>query len=198
MEYSSLIDKVKMVITKPRDFFERAVGEPVTLPELIRSYVVVLAAVPAVGHLIGLGVVGRSFMGHHVTLGMKYTIPYVILWYLLTVVMAGVVSFLSSKLAPNFGGKEDLASSAKAVIYSYTPAWVAGVFYIIPALGWIALVAGLYSLYLLYLSAGIVIGVPENKKVGFVVILVVASVVAWILVGAIAQATMPGPARHVF
>jgi hypothetical protein len=177
---------------------ERAVGEPATLPELIRGYVVVMAAIPALGHLIGLGVVGRSFMGHHVTLGMKHTIPYVILWYLLTIVMAGGISFLASKLAPSFEGKDDLSSSAKAVIYSYTPAWVAGVFYIIPALGWIAVIAGLYSLYLLYLSSGIVIGVPENKRIGFVVVLVVASVVAWILVGALAGATMPGPARHVF
>jgi hypothetical protein len=39
--------------------------------------------------------------------------------------MAGGISFLASKLAPSFEGKDDLSSSAKAVIYSYTPAWVA-------------------------------------------------------------------------
>jgi hypothetical protein len=55
-------------------------------------------------------------------------------------------------LAPSFDGQKDSAQAFKVAVYSYTPAWVAGVLQILPLLGILAVLGGLYGLYLLYLG----------------------------------------------
>src|SRR3546814_17909838 len=54
----------------------------------------------------------------------------------------------------------DVCSSDLVAAYSATAAWVAGVFQIVPSLGWIGAILGLYSLYLLYLGLPILMKAP--------------------------------------
>jgi len=64
-------------------------------------------------------------------------------------------------------------------VYSFTPAWVAGILDIIPALSPLVVLASLYGLYILYLGlAAPLLDTPREKVIGyFIVSLVVAIVI---------------------
>ena len=53
----------------------------------------------------------------------------------MAVVGVFILSFIINALAPTFGAQKNSAQAFKVAVYSYTPAWLAGVFQIIPALG---------------------------------------------------------------
>ncbi|MCK4505746.1 MAG: YIP1 family protein [Candidatus Aegiribacteria sp.] len=188
---NSLIEKVKELLTKPAEFLVKAKDEQTTLKELIMGYVIFLAAIPAIGNFIGYAVIGRSIFGHIVRYPMKYALPHAILWYAASVALVIGVVFITQKLSTNFGGSGDIDVAARAIVYSYTPAWVAGVFYIIPALSVIAMIAGFYSLYLLWISTDKVLDIPENKRMTFMIVLVIAVILVGLLTGVIAGLALP-------
>lgn len=188
---NSLVEKVKELLTKPAEFFVKAKSEQTTLKELIMGYVIFLAAIPAIGNFIGYAVIGRSIFGHTVRYPMKYALPHAILWYAASVALVIGVIFITQKLSTNFGGNGNIDVAARAIVYSYTPAWVAGVFYIIPALSVIAMIAGFYSLYLLWISTEKMLDIPENKRMTFMVVLVIALILVGLLTGVIAALALP-------
>ena len=68
---------------------------------------------------------------------------------------------------------------------------MAGIFGIIPALGWLGIL-GLYSLYLLYVGLPILMKAPEDKAVGYTVVVIIAAIVLFLVVGLVAGTFMAG------
>jgi hypothetical protein len=76
-------------------------------------------------------------------------------------------------------------------VYSYTPAWIAGVLNILPALGILGILAGLYGIYLLYLGLPFLMKAPQDKAAGYTAVVVVCAIVLSIVamsVGALVMA----------
>jgi hypothetical protein len=109
-----------------------------------------------------------------------------VLYYILSLVGIYVTAYIADALAPSFGSKKDLTGAMKAVVYSYTPVWIVSVLNIIPGLGVIVFVAGLYSLYLLYLGLPLMMETPPEKKIGYVVVVLVATIVVMSVVSLLA------------
>ncbi len=190
-----IIQKVIRLITNPGDFFAEVREEPTTLKEMILNYAVFLAAIPAIANFIGYGLIGRSFMGYTVRYPMQYAIPYAIVWFVASIALLVGVSFIASKLADSFGGSVSVDQAGKAVIYSYTPGWVAGVFFIFLPLAPLAFLGGLYGLYLLYMATDKLLDIPKEKQVGYFVVLLVGMIVAGALTSVLANIVMPGIPR---
>jgi hypothetical protein len=71
----------------------------------------------------------------------------------------------------------------KLAVYSMTPAWVAGIFHIIPALGVLAVLGSLYGIYVLYLGFNLpIMGTPKEKATGYLVVSVVVMIVLMVVV----------------
>ena len=66
-----------------------------------------------------------------------------------------------------------------------TAAWVAGIFYILPFLAILALIGALYSLYLFFVGLPVLMKVPADKVVPYVVVIFVACVVVFWIIGMI-------------
>nr|WP_283773432.1 YIP1 family protein [Altererythrobacter sp. KTW20L] len=92
-----------------------------------------------------------------------------------------VVAYVANYLSPRFGGRDDYPAAFRLVTYSWTAAWLAGIFGLIPMLSILGIL-GLYSLYLLYKGATPVMGVPQDKAVGFTAVTIIAAIVAMFLV----------------
>jgi hypothetical protein len=73
-------------------------------------------------------------------------------------------------------------------VYSYTPAWIAGVLHIIPTLGLLIIFAALYGLYLLYLGLPVLMKCPQDKAAGYTVIVVVCAIVVAVIAGLVSTA----------
>jgi len=99
----------------------------------------------------------------------------------------------ASYVAPTFGGEQNSAQAMKVAVYSYTPAWIAGVLQILPLLGILAIFGAFYGLYLLYLGLPRLMKCPEDKAVPYTAVVVVCAIVLSIVITAI-SATIFGAA----
>jgi hypothetical protein len=115
--------------------------------------------------------------------------------YLLALGMVYVLALIIDALAPNFGGQKNFIQALKVSAFSPTPSWLAGIFSIIPSLGIIGSLLGLYGLYLLYVGLPVLMKVPEDKAVPYIVVVIIATIVLFVVLAGIASLTMPGPIR---
>ncbi len=176
----NLVDRVKNILLQPKTEWAAIEPEQTDPKTLYTSYIVILALIPAVAGLIGTAFIASMFAGR---IGFGFALGAAIMQYVLTLVMVFVIAFIADALAPSFDGQKNLNQALKLTAYAMTAAWVAGVFAVVPLLGWLLVLLGsLYSLYLFYLGVPLLMKVPEQKVVGYtVVVVVVAIIIGWVL-----------------
>lgn len=179
----NLANRVKNILLQPQSEWQVIETEQTDPQSLYTGYIMILALIPAVAGLIGTTFM-VSFMGGRI--GMGFVIGAAIMQYVLSLVMVFVVAFIADLLAPSFDGQKNLNQALKLTAYAMTAAWVAGVFTIIPMLGWLlSLLGGLYALYLFYLGAPLLMKVPAAKTVGYTVVVVLAAIIVSFIIGMI-------------
>ena len=115
-----------------------------------------------------------------------------LLTYGLTLATIFILALVIDGLAPNFGGQKDQVQALKVAAYSATAGWVGGIFGLVPALAVIGILFALYGLYLLYLGLPVLMKAPEDKALGYTVVVVIVYIVLFLIVGAIvASLTAP-------
>ena len=193
----TIVERAKNICLSPDKEWTVIAAETTSTGSLLTGYVVPLAAVGAVAGLIGGSLVGRSlgFLG-------TYRVPLVtgVVVAAFSVVMAVVgvfvLSLVINALAPSFGGEKNSAQAFKVAVYSYTPAWVAGVLQILPSLTVLIVLAALWALYLLYLGLPRLMKCPQDKAMGYTVVVVLCAIVMGVVItvvmGAIGGAGMIG------
>ncbi len=183
----NLQTRVVNILTKPKEEWPVIAAEPRDVAGLYSKYVVLLAAISPICTAIGYSVVGMGF-------GIRYSftgaIVLAVVQYVLTLVGVYVCGFVVAKLAPTFQSEPDTAQAVKLVAYAWTPAWVAGVLNLIPALGILVVLASLYSIYLLYLGVAPVMKTPPDKVIPYLVVSAVVLIIVYFVIGAIAAALL--------
>jgi hypothetical protein len=157
----------------------------------------ILAAIQAVAGFIGTSLFGVSAFGVSMRIPLITGLVQMVLGYGLTLVMVYVVALIADALAPGFGGQKNQLNALKLVAYSSTAAMVGGIFALIPALGALTLIAGLYSLYLLYLGVPILMKVPQEKAIPYTAVLVVCAIVVGMIGGTVLGAVRGGPTMNM-
>jgi hypothetical protein len=176
-----IVERVKAILLTPKSewlVIERESGEPAYL---FANYVAILAAIPAVCGFIGTSIVGVA--GYRA--GLFSGLLGAIVGYILAFVSVYVMALIIDALAPSFNGQKNFNNALKLVVYSYTAAWLGGVFSLIPAISILGLLCGLYSLYLLYLGIPVLMKSPEDKSLVYTIVAVVCAIVVSIVIGAI-------------
>ena len=184
----SLTERAKNIILRPKTEWPIIDAEPATIGGLYRNYVAILAAIPAVAMAVGMLLFGISLIFVTVRPSAGYVISNAILGYILSLVGVYVLALIIEALAPTFGGQKNRTQAFKLAAYSYTPAWVAGILYLLPSLGILVLIAGIYSFYLLYLGLPILMKSAADKTIVYLLAIVAAAIVLGIIVGAITGA----------
>jgi hypothetical protein len=190
----NLVDRAKQLILQPKQEWATIAAEPHTVQDLYTGYVMVLAAIPAVSYFIGFSLIGTSMVGVGYGVPIANGVAHMISQYVLSLGLIYVFAIMIDALSPHFGGEKDLTQSFKLAAFAPTAAWLAGIFYIIPALSILGLL-GLYSLYLLYTGIPILKRVSEDKAVPFVAIVLIAAIVLGVLVNALAALMIPTTVR---
>jgi hypothetical protein len=175
----NIVDRVKKICLSPAAEWGVIAGETTPAGSIVTGYILPLAGISAVAGFIGGSIVGRTlpFVGTYrapVTAGLTMAI------FMLVMAVVGVyiISMIINALAPTFGAQKDSAQAFKVAAYSYTPAWVAGAFQILPGLGaLLGLIGGLYGLYLLYLGLPRLMKSPEDKALGYTAVVVLCAIV---------------------
>ena len=180
----NLVERAKNILLSPAKEWDVIKGENLTIADMFMKYAVILAAIPAVAGFIGYVVIGMSFGGFGT---FRWPVGTALVWAILSYVLSlgGVflLAFIIDALAPTFGCKKDLVGAVKIAVFSYTPAWVAGVLGIIPAISVLMVLASLYSLYLMYMGLQKIKEPASDKLIGYFVVSIVALIVIYWLVG---------------
>ncbi len=186
-----IIERVKSILLSPRDALTAVKSEEISVADFMKEYVAILAAIPAVAQFIGLALVGHSVFGRRSFIG---TLFYSALFYILSLVSIFVYSKVINALAPRFNATKNDSSAFKLTVYSWTPAFVAGIFHIIPGLQVLAMLGGLYGIYILYLGLPILMESPEDKTVAYTVVSLIVALILMVVIGSIAAAIAFGRA----
>jgi Yip1 domain/zinc-ribbon domain len=188
---SRLIERVKAILLTPATEWPVIEREATSAVDIYKGYVAPLAAIGAVASFIGLSLVG---IGGFFRVGLMAGLLHTVVAYLLTFVVVFVVALLVDTLAPTFGGQRDSLRALKVTAYSYTPAWVAAVLNIVPALAVLGLIAALYGLYLLYLGLPVLMRNPPDKSLAYTVVVVLCAIVIGAVFAALSTCLLGGPA----
>jgi hypothetical protein len=192
---TSVLDRAKAILLKPAETWGVIKNESTSIKDIYQKYLVILAAVPAIATFIGLTVVGISipFLGTWKP-PMFPTLVSQIVHYVISLGMVYVAALVIEKLGPKFEARVDTLSAFKLVAYSMTPAWVAGIFGVFPSLMMLmGLVGFAYSVYVFMLGVQPLTGVPDNRKIGYVVVSALVIVVLGIIINFIAGNFSPTP-----
>jgi uncharacterized membrane protein len=189
----SLVERAKEIILKPQETWEKIKGEETTIKELYTSYAGILALIPAIASFIGMSLIGTSFMGFHYRAPIATGLVHAILQYALTLVGVYVVAFIIDALAPKFESKKNMLAAMKVAVYASTPAWIAGILGIIPVLSVLIILASLYGLYLFYVGLPILMETPQEKAMGYFVVVIVVAIIVSVLISVFAGLVVSRP-----
>jgi Yip1 domain len=189
----NLVQRVKGILLSPQTEWQVIDAEPTTPAELYRSYIAPLAAIGPIAQIIGYSVFGITvpFVGtYRVPIGSAITSALVA--YILTLAGTYILALIIDALAPTFSGQRSQIQALKVAAYSSTASWLAGIFALIPGLRLLAIL-GLYSVYLLYVGLPIVMKSPREKAMGYTVVIILAAIVLFMIIGVIASRFMTTP-----
>ena len=172
----NLVDRVRNILLTPKTEWAAVDAEPASIQQIYARYVVPLALIPAVAGFIGGSIVGIGVPGvGTVRVGMLAGLLGAVLQFFLLLALVYVLALVINELATMFGGRMDIIAAFKVAAYSSTPAWLAGVFTVVPIFAFLSVV-GLYSLYLLYLGLPLLMRVPVERAWAYTAVVAGAAV----------------------
>ncbi len=162
------------LLLRPGRTWDRIAERPTEPRALFLRYAVPLAAIPAVCSVVGVLTFGFNIANVGVHMSVVGLILGALTNYGLTLVAVWALAAFVDWTAPAFGGVRDRTSALNLVVYAATAMWVGGLAEIYPSLGIpVGILAGLYSLYALYLGLPRMMGTPEDRRLtAFAAILV--------------------------
>lgn len=179
------IDRAISIVKNPQAELNKVKSEQISKDYLIKQYIAILAIIPAVAYIIGMGFIGVNFGFGSFKLPLETAVVGGVMTYILSIAGFYVTSLVINALALNFASKQNENQAMKLAAYAYTPVLLGGVFNIIPMLGIIGLLFSLYGLYILYLGVPLLMETPQDKALTYTIVIIVAMIVIYAVMGAI-------------
>ena len=180
------VNRATNILLQPQSEWSAIAHERSDPKALYLGYIAILAILPAAATLVSTWLIGSLGFGR---LGARVALQAALTGYVLSLAMVLAIAFVANFLAPRFGGRSSFDQALKLTAYALTASWVAGIFTILPVVGWlISLLGGLYSLYLLQVGAPQLMKMSERDAVGYGIALVAIGVVITFLIGAVLAA----------
>jgi hypothetical protein len=182
----NLVDRVKNIVLTPKTEWPVIASESTSVRDLYLGYAVPLAAIGPVAQFIGLCLFGFAFL-FAAGFGMPivWALSQAIVHFVLALIGVFIVGLIIDALAPTFGGTKNRLQALKVAIYSSTPGWVAGVLFILPALGILAILASLYGIYVMYLGLPVLMKAPQEKAVPYTAVVIICAIVVFAIITAV-------------
>ncbi len=163
----SIFDRVKGIIVDPRSEWIKIAAEPATVQSIYTGWIMILAAIGPLALLVA-----------------THSLQWALAQYVLSLIVTFVLALIVDSLAPSFGGTKDFVASLKLTAYSYTAAWLAGIFNLLGMLGGLlGLIATIYAFYTFFLGAPVLTKAAPAKALPFTLIVVLCGIVLGILAG---------------
>lgn len=178
-----MLNRVINILLKPTSEWQVISNEPSSVGRIFGGFAIPFSVLQAVAGVVALGVlgIGSDMMAQA---GLSISMP-AIIWrmvvgFVLSLVLLYALAYIGSLIAPSFNGNSDTVQALKLFTYSSTPTWLIGVvtpfFMGSPGLmilfGLLSFAAIGYAIYLIYIGAGPVMGITQDKLAGFTVVVI--------------------------
>ncbi|MCB0352125.1 MAG: YIP1 family protein [Bdellovibrionales bacterium] len=193
-------DRALAILKDPKGVWSQIILQENPDPKsLYQNYLIPLAALPVIASYLGMVFIGVSVPLSNITLkwGVGSGLGIAVTMYLSYLLMPAVVAFCIEKLAPRFQSSISFARALQLVVYAMTASLVGGIFSIIPALGFVGMLFGLYSFYTFFQGFGVMTEVPQERKNGFFAVSIILSIVAGALIQLVIAALSPSPGAQI-
>jgi hypothetical protein len=162
-----LIARIRAIMTTPQAEWPAVAEE--SSDALALRYVAILALIPVLARLVGGWLIGgyTPFLAAVIGALVAYALSFAVVF---------VVALAADLLAPKFGGARSYSSALRLTAYSFTPVWLAGIFLLVPGASFLVLL-GLYGFYLMWTGAPLMMRVPRERALAYIVAVAVCAVV---------------------
>src|SRR5450432_2761082 len=181
----SLIERAQSILLKPKETWPVIAAENTDAAAIYSRYLVFLAAIPAVCAFIGLSLIGVGGFGLSYRLPIVTGLMRMVISYLLSLAMVYILALIVNALAPTFGGTKNQIAALKLIAYGSTAGFVGGIFSLLPMLSWLGLLAGIYSIYLIYSGIAVLMRCPADKAGAYTAVVIVCAVLAGIVLAGV-------------
>lgn len=182
-EAPMLVERAKAIILHPLEEWNRIAKEDTPSGDIFTAYILPLALIAPLSGFIGGQLFG--YFRYGLLTGAIVAVLMLFLSLISLLAIVTITDFLSAK----FGGETNYFNSFKLVAYASTPAWITGIFAIVPSLGVFSLLA-LYSIYLFYVGTGPMLNIPKNRALAFTLVICGCAVLLNLLIGAMSIANV--------
>jgi Yip1 domain len=180
-----LLRRVKAILLTPQTEWPVIAQEKSETSALFLRYVAILAMIPALARFIGTSLIGwyapvvPSLAGALVTYLSGFAVVY-------------GLALIIDALGPRFGAQKDFAGALKLAVYSATPAWLAGIFWLVPGLSFLVIL-GLHGLYLLYTGLPILLRAPAEKALPYTAVVAGCALILTVGLGLLVSPLFSAP-----
>jgi hypothetical protein len=174
------VQRARAIVLTPAAEWRAIEPESGDTAYLFTNYVAPLAAIPPVSEFLRgilFGWRGPRFGFHHVHHGFFSGLFGAVVHWLVAFAVVYAMAIIIDGLAPTFSGQKNQQNAMKLAVYSVTPSWLAGVFALIPGLGFLRPIALVYSAYLFWLGLPVLMKPPSDKTGAYAL----ATIVCWIV-----------------
>lgn len=183
--------RVKRLLTSPGTEWAAIASESREPREVVRGYLVWLAAIPAVAGFIGWSMIGFRIGDMTMRTPLLPGLLGIAVSIAMTLVLCWAMARIVARLAPRFGGRDDPDAAFRLMAYGGTAALAAGVINVIPAIASIGLLGALYTLYLIHRGLPVMLAVPPERAATFTAVIAVCAMVLGLLVGVVGAMLTP-------
>lgn len=187
----NVVERAKNMLLAPAGEWDEIADEAVTIPELYRNWIAVMAAIPAIATFIRISIVGMGVVGTSYRVPVGMGLVHAVVSWALTLGAVYVLALVIDALAPKFGAHRNFGQAFKVAAFAPTAAWVTGAFSILPVLSMMGIL-GLYSLYLLYLGLPRVMDCPAERSLAYTATVTVIGLVLYVAIIAVTGFILPG------
>jgi hypothetical protein len=196
-----LLNRVRDILLSPRTAWAKIKEDGQGFGQVLTGYAIPLAALPAIFGLLGYTLIGHRYAFGPVVGVVRIPFVYALIWaivyFVLILVGLYVEGIVINALAPSFASKQNAVNAFKLAVYAYTPAFIAGILNIVPALGFLVFLISLYGIYLLYLGFPVMMETPKEKVAVYLIVTIVAMIIISLIIGAIANAILAASWRPI-
>lgn len=179
-----MIERIKALLLRPREEWARIDAEPMTVKGIMTGWAAPLAAIGPIALLIGTQVFGFRVFGIVYRPPIGSSIATAVVSYVTALVGVYVLALIIDNIAPQFGAQRNMVQATKVAAFSFTAAWLAAIFALIPALGVLGLL-GLYSFYLLWVGLPMLMKPPADKAATYAAVSIACGVIAYLVISLI-------------
>ena len=156
--------RLTYLVFRPADEWAAIAREPTTIDELLRRYILPLAALAPIATFIGMEVFDRSWDADH-----GYLVPPDQIFSAAATTFFGIIgsifalAAIMAVIAPMYHCKRDFLSALKVSTHGASPLLLSGATLVLPAMIVVSMVALCYTLFLYYVGARTVLQIRSDQ-----------------------------------